>query len=107
MRLATKARTERQRKIQFWLNDGMYDFRDQDTWYSRMAKRIDPVWNRQEMYVEMPGRWVMCQLFGHQPEDDQCMIPSHRYCIWCGISMPNFPVRDFTARDDKKKAFWK
>lgn len=22
--------------------------------------------------------------YGHEIVDDQCMIPDHRYCVWCG-----------------------
>lgn len=26
---------------------------------------------------------VLCNTFGHEIVDDQCMIPAHRYCMWC------------------------
>ena len=27
---------------------------------------------------------VFCNAYGHSIVDDQCMIPSHRYCEYCG-----------------------
>jgi hypothetical protein len=27
---------------------------------------------------------VLCRLYGHQIEDDQCGIPAVGFCIWCG-----------------------
>jgi tRNA uridine 5-carbamoylmethylation protein Kti12 len=27
---------------------------------------------------------VLCNAYGHSIVDDQCMIPSHRYCVYCG-----------------------
>lgn len=27
---------------------------------------------------------ILCREFGHEIEDDQCMIPEHRYCVSCG-----------------------
>ena len=32
---------------------------------------------------------VLCRTYGHHVENDQCMIPSHRYCVWCSKGMPN------------------
>jgi hypothetical protein len=26
---------------------------------------------------------VFCTEFGHEIENDMCMIPSHRYCVYC------------------------
>lgn len=26
---------------------------------------------------------ILCAQYGHEIEDDQCMIPEHRYCVWC------------------------
>ena len=26
---------------------------------------------------------ILCRTFGHEIIDDQCEIPSHRYCVWC------------------------
>jgi hypothetical protein len=31
-----------------------------------------------------------CEFVGaHEPERDQCGIPAHDYCVWCGTSTPN------------------
>lgn len=46
---------------------------------------------------EKPSLWwlndlahaVLCLVFGHTPERDQCNNPEHDYCLWCGKSMPN------------------
>lgn len=27
---------------------------------------------------------ILCRYYGHDIVDDQCMIPAHRYCIYCG-----------------------
>jgi hypothetical protein len=27
---------------------------------------------------------IFCNAYGHEIIDDQCMIPAHRYCIYCG-----------------------
>lgn len=35
---------------------------------------------------------VLCDRYGHEVEDDQCMRPDHRYCLWCNTLMPNQPV---------------
>jgi len=34
--------------------------------------------------IETAVNEILCNTFGHQIEDDQCMIPDHRYCVWCG-----------------------
>ena len=26
---------------------------------------------------------IFCKAYGHDVIDDQCMIPAHRYCIYC------------------------
>ena len=33
--------------------------------------------------VESAVDGVLCATFGHEVVDDQCMIPEHRYCVWC------------------------
>lgn len=33
--------------------------------------------------IEMSVNAILCEHYGHEIEDDQCMIPAHRYCIWC------------------------
>jgi peptide methionine sulfoxide reductase MsrB len=33
--------------------------------------------------VETAVRAVFCDHYGHEIEDDQCGIPSHRYCVYC------------------------
>lgn len=31
---------------------------------------------------------LLCWLLGHEPIVDQCLIPAHDYCAWCGLTMP-------------------
>lgn len=26
---------------------------------------------------------ILCKRYGHEIVDDQCMIPEHRYCVYC------------------------
>jgi len=33
--------------------------------------------------IEEAVNALLCQHYGHEIEDDQCMIPDHRYCVWC------------------------
>ena len=34
--------------------------------------------------VEEAVNAIFCNTYGHEIVDDQCMIPDHRYCVWCG-----------------------
>jgi hypothetical protein len=27
---------------------------------------------------------ILCRTYGHDIVDDQCMIPAHRFCLYCG-----------------------
>jgi hypothetical protein len=36
--------------------------------------------------VEDAVNAIFCNHYGHEIVDDQCMIPAHRYCVWCGRS---------------------
>ena len=33
--------------------------------------------------IEAAVNAILCREFGHEIEDDQCMIPEHRYCAYC------------------------
>ena len=34
--------------------------------------------------IEMAVKAILCKRYGHEIENDQCGIRSHRYCVWCG-----------------------
>ena len=36
-----------------------------------------------------PCLWLLCFILGHQPIDDQCNKPEHRYCVWCRALQAN------------------
>ena len=33
--------------------------------------------------IEVAVNKVLCDRYGHEVIDDMCMIPAHRYCVWC------------------------
>lgn len=33
--------------------------------------------------IEAAVNAVLCRRYGHEIIDDMCMLPEHRYCIWC------------------------
>lgn len=39
--------------------------------------------------IERVVNEVMCRQFGHEIEDDMCMKPEHRYCVWCRRREPD------------------
>jgi hypothetical protein len=43
-----------------------------------------------EDFEQRVKTWACEEFVGaHQPERDQCGIPAHDFCLWCGKSMPN------------------
>lgn len=38
--------------------------------------------------VDRAGLRLLCWVFGHYPDRDQCNIPDHDYCVLCMKSMP-------------------
>ena len=48
---------------------------------------IDDDWDDSDDYildmVQAAVDGVLCNVYGHEIVDDQCMIPEHRYCVWC------------------------
>lgn len=84
--MAIKLRTRktsgtRLHRVYFFLWDGIYDpFFEHDApdWVS---DALDSV-------VVRPSKWVLCQIYGHEPERDQCGMPEHDFCLWCNRSMP-------------------
>ena len=58
------------------------------TWEDPRWDRIAPSW------FLTAWKWIGCNLlFGHMPISDQCNIPDHDYCGWCGKSMPRMAER--------------
>ena len=81
------------RWLKFWISDG---------WWANLAdKKGWPDW-------AWPPEWIisiLCRLLTlgkHEPENDMCMKPEHRFCLWCGKSMPYVSVPKFEERWIKK-----
>lgn len=45
-----------------------------------------------------PLREVICSLVGHQPVDDQCFNPEHRYCAMCRTLTPGVPTVNWVLK---------
>ena len=48
-------------------------------------------WKYEEQWLsglEWLFPYVMCLGYFHEPVDDHCMMPEHRYCWKCGIPTP-------------------
>jgi hypothetical protein len=54
------------------------DVVDETSWCSA----DDEVYDR----VETAVKDILCAEYGHDIVDDQCGIPEHRFCAWCGRS---------------------
>ena len=35
--------------------------------------------------IETAVKAILCREYGHEIELDQCGIPEHAYCVWCGL----------------------
>lgn len=79
-------------------------------WYAakplryRIHYRINMQWVRFEDWLSGKDGWLteqdwmyqqdgwlgrrLCDVLGHKAVPDQCNIPAHDYCVWCGKSMP-------------------
>lgn len=33
--------------------------------------------------IESAVNEILCNVYGHEVIDDMCMIPAHRYCVYC------------------------
>jgi hypothetical protein len=67
-------------RLRVWL---FWRVNNYDDWVYKTDK---PDW----MYVpHWPETFFCTILFAHQPEGDQCGMPAHDFCLWCGKSMPN------------------
>lgn len=81
MRIRTrKTINTRLHRLYFFLWDKMYD---------RIPEWVPANWwDMVETVVEDPAKWILCKIYGHSPEGDQCGIPAHDFCIWCNRSIP-------------------
>lgn len=39
---------------------------------------------------------VVCAHYGHYVEEDHCLKPDHRYCLWCQRRFPGIPVGQYS-----------
>lgn len=62
-------------RFYFLLWEGPSSWADNERW-TALAR-----WEK----CAQPVLWLLCKLLGHQPIDDQCMMPEHRYCVWCHV----------------------
>ena len=67
-------------RVYFWLWDGMYDHLPDDA----------PDWAYTPLDLfESAAKWVLCKVYGHEPQRDHCGKPEHDVCGWCNRSMPH------------------
>jgi len=59
-----------------YLSDGVLD----DPSYATDGSHDDLL---EEIEAAVYG--ILCRTYGHDIIDDQCGIPAHRYCIYCGL----------------------
>lgn len=59
-------------------------------WLWTYEETLSPVELDSDDYdvFEQAVKVLGCEFAGHQPEADQCNIPDHDYCLWCGVSTP-------------------
>ena len=67
-----------------WAIDGMTDDIEAESWTDDDEQLADE--------IEVAIKDLLCKRYGHSVVDDQCGIPSHRYCEWCNKSMPDMPI---------------
>lgn len=61
--------------LRMFLADGIYD----DQYDYPVDGSDDKTLNS----IEAAVNEIMCNAYGHEIVDDQCMIPEHRYCVYC------------------------
>lgn len=44
--------------------------------------------------IEEAVNAVLCNTYGHEVVNDQCTIPSHRYCVYCGRLIGTISIRE-------------
>lgn len=71
-------------KIWWWVADRMLDDVDWSQWNDDDEQLATAVADA--------VKGLLCERYGHEVIDDQCGIPSHRYCVYCNRGMPDMPV---------------
>lgn len=79
-------------KVYAFLWDDMYDKLIDRAKQKELPKDKDPLPWRIAFALEKSGLWILCKIYGHEPERDQCGIPEHDFCGWCNRPMPNMYV---------------
>lgn len=75
-------RAELHRRLWWALDDFSY-------WVCGEGK-VNGFRDRLATWIDESGKRVLCLLLGgHKPVRDQCGIPEHDFCIWCGDPMPH------------------
>jgi hypothetical protein len=44
--------------------------------------------------IEAAVGGILCRTYGHDVINDQCMIPDHRYCFYCGQRIGALAIRE-------------
>lgn len=52
------------------------------------SRRSDKLWEAFS-FVEDQVAALLCRVYGHKPERDQCGIPEHDFCFYCKKRMPH------------------
>lgn len=61
-------------KLRFYVQDDIIDFLAKDGSDDEASDQMEKI-----------VLAALCTFFGHQIEDDQCMKPEHRYCVYCNV----------------------
>lgn len=63
-------------------------------WYLyRQEECLDYKWEWPYEFMCWASRFFLCLFIFHEPMDDQCGKPEHRFCFKCGRETPNAKVR--------------
>jgi hypothetical protein len=78
-------------RLWFWKSE----WPDPEGWLGRFSERRD---SRLARFVDdaLWGDWLWtlyCKVHGHQPIDDNCGKPGHRFCYVCNTATPGAPTR--------------
>jgi hypothetical protein len=77
---------DRQLKIRQWFWFATDRIFDSHPWFE--SDKSDPFWTAYE-FIEKNIAKVLCRIYGHRPERDQCGRPEHDFCLICNKLIPN------------------